>query len=70
MGSGDIPDDRYPNHAGYFADIQYKNQDDGIRKPDNFKVQFTVDCKESMNSLWDDKHVVLHYGGPGGGTCA
>ncbi|KAI3857704.1 hypothetical protein MKW92_000221 [Papaver armeniacum] len=57
MGSGNLPN-RF---------LTTPNDDIGI--PDG-RVQFTVDCKESYNSIWDNEHTVLHYGGPGGITCA
>lgn len=68
MASGNLPN-RHPDHAGYYSKLQYKNQDDIPGIPDD-RVQLTVDCKASYNSLWDNEHTILHYGGPGGGTCA
>ncbi|KAI3872039.1 hypothetical protein MKX03_009899 [Papaver bracteatum] len=68
MASGNLPN-RFPDHTGYYSDLQYKNQDDSPGNPDD-RVQITVDCKGSYNSLWDNEHTILHYGGPGGGTCA
>ncbi|KAI3920900.1 hypothetical protein MKW98_015888 [Papaver atlanticum] len=68
MGSGNLPD-RIPEHTGYYSDLEYQDKDDVIWKPDQ-RVQITVDCEESYGSLWDNEHTILHFGGPGGGTCA
>ncbi|MCL7044545.1 hypothetical protein MKW94_001576 [Papaver nudicaule] len=68
MASGNLPD-RWPDTTGYYAELQYKKNDDTMRIPGN-EVQFIVDCKGSYNALWDNEHTILHFGGPGGGTCA
>ncbi|RZC68165.1 hypothetical protein C5167_031420 [Papaver somniferum] len=66
MASGNRPD-RFTNHTGYFEQLEYKDKDDRwVPYP---KIQSIVDCKGSYDSFWDDEHAILHFGGPGGGTC-
>ncbi|RZC85606.1 hypothetical protein C5167_041793 [Papaver somniferum] len=66
MASGNRPD-RFNNHTGYFEQLEYKDKDDRwVPYP---KIQSIVDCKGSYDSFWDDEHAILHFGGPGGGTC-
>ncbi|RZC85554.1 hypothetical protein C5167_041737 [Papaver somniferum] len=66
MASGNRPD-RFTNRTGYFEQLEYKDKDDRwVPYP---KIQPIVDCKGSYDSFWDDEHAILHFGGPGGGTC-
>ncbi|KAI3882585.1 hypothetical protein MKX03_000060 [Papaver bracteatum] len=66
MASGNRPD-RFTSHTGYFEQLEYKDKDDRwVPYP---KIQSIVDCKGSYDSFWDDEHAILHFGGPGGGTC-
>ncbi|MCL7046750.1 hypothetical protein MKW94_016809 [Papaver nudicaule] len=69
MASGNSPD-RYTDHTGYYAELQYKNNNGDTLIPGREVLQFAVDCKGSYDALWDNKHTILHFGGPGGGTCA
>ncbi|MCL7042766.1 hypothetical protein MKW94_012309 [Papaver nudicaule] len=69
MASGNLPN-RHPDHTGYYAEVQYKNNDGENLIPGGEVLQFAVDCKGSYDVLWDNEHTILHFGGPGGGTCA
>ncbi|MCL7046092.1 hypothetical protein MKW94_007564 [Papaver nudicaule] len=68
MASGALPDD-YTDHTGYYAELLYRNRTHDNLKP-SLEIQNTVDCRGPYNSNWDNDHTILHFGGPGGGTCA
>ncbi|KAI3922850.1 hypothetical protein MKW98_006981 [Papaver atlanticum] len=60
MASGMPIDDR-ANHAGYFADLKYKNEFNTLKPPE--RVDTIVDGPGPYDAKYYPKHNIVHFGG-------